>query len=769
MLNDATLFIYLLKKFIIKKTLNILVLLLIATSCFSQSWQFAKSFGGQLGAIDYPNNRPHNLIVDSDGNSYVYGTYGAGTKFNDSTLTHFIDGTRGGFIAKFTCNGDVEWFKAVSNTEQTQDQASYMLLNNDYLYLYGSCRIDNFYKTWFLDTLVIGAILVQNYPDNCEFPWIPFRNYSYLIKMDLAGNIVDYNIFYLRTITTHMTSNSNLWNNPANQRPFIIDNEGNFYFFTRIRADQAILFHNNNTVSDTITPLVKQAPYYIIKFDSDFNFLWYKSIVQDVSNHDIFGIGMEFLDAQVDINNNIYVTGYIQTNDTASVPQYPTYTNLGNNNLIETYKNGFGVGFILKLDDNGESVWVRQTKQFVTEDFGSGSTFESVLLDENSNSLYITGRASPVINSFPGCGTIFGASDTIINNEIDFASSFTGFIAKYDTDGNYYWVRIPNSGIGLLSSAALYENNLYCSVRWSSKFWHGSEVYETDVGTEGFALCSWDINGNPTWSLNIPSTCYPGNYNLLGYDTRVNSFGEIITTGTYDYGLTFGDHYIYGEGFKMFIAKYGNPCPIIVNETATFCYGDEYNGSVLTESGDYQFILESSNPDVDSVVNLHATVYPQLTTGINDTVFCKDQTYVLEANSGYNTYEWSTGSVTSSEEFTFTNIGTENVYVTLTDDNCTGVDTIVITIDICNLLEQEIASVLSLYPVPSNSYITVQLSDNQKIESYSIYNLQGKLIKFDKINSANSFTITTNELTTGQYLIYVKTEEGVYTGGFVKE
>ena len=30
----------------------------------------------------------------------------------------------------------------------------------------------------------------------------------------------------------------------------------------------------------------------------------------------------------------------------------------------------------------------------------------------------------------------------------------------------------------------------------------------------------------------------------------------------------------------MFIAKYGNPCPIIVNETATFCYGDEYNGSI---------------------------------------------------------------------------------------------------------------------------------------------------------------------------------------------
>ena len=72
-----------------------------------------------------------------------------------------------------------------------------------------------------------------------------------------------------------------------------------------------------------------------------FNFLWYKSIVQDVSNHDIFGIEIEFRDAQVDINNNIYVTGYIQTNDTASYTQYPIYTDFGNNNLIETYKNHY--------------------------------------------------------------------------------------------------------------------------------------------------------------------------------------------------------------------------------------------------------------------------------------------------------------------------------------------------------------------------------------------------------------------------------------------
>lgn len=173
---------------------TLLLIFIISTSSHAQSWQFAKSFGGQGGSDPSNNNMPNNLVLDDNGNAYVYGTYGAGTQFNDSTLKFFIDGTRGSFIAKFDCAGDVEWFKAVSNSEQRHDQASYLILKDDYLYLSGSCHVDNFYKTWFLDTLVIGSILVQNYPQNSVFPWIPYRDYSYIMKMDLQGNIIDYNL-----------------------------------------------------------------------------------------------------------------------------------------------------------------------------------------------------------------------------------------------------------------------------------------------------------------------------------------------------------------------------------------------------------------------------------------------------------------------------------------------------------------------------------------------------------------------------------------------
>ena len=753
----------------------LLLLSFIAGLSSAQSWQYANSFGGQYGSSTSTpsgnNNQPFNLVVDENGNSYLYGTYGNLMELADSTLPYFTDDTRGTFIAKFNCSGEVDWLKSIAHSEQKNNQADYMILKDGFIYLTGTVRIDNYYKTWFLDTLVIGSILYLDYPDDCEFPWVPYNRYTYLIKMDLNGNIVDYHLFSL--YNDDIAKTDNIWElffNTYNEHAFGIDNEGNYYLIVCTYGDQtSVIACDNIFVSDTIHPSISQVSYQLLKFNSSFELIWHKPIIYDLSNHDLYGVNMDFIDMKIDSNNNLYITGYAKTEDTASINQYPTYIDLGYGNMIETYENDYSVGFILKLDSDGESVWVRQTKQFSDETYGSSSIFESVILDESNGSLYITGKTSPLVNWLPETGTIFGTNDTIINDEIDFAAALTGFIAKYDIDGNYYWVRIPETGAGYLSSAGLYENNLYCSVRWDYQFWHDTEFYETDLGTEGFALCSWDTDGNPNWSLNIPSTCSPGDYDLMGYDTRVNNFGEIITTGTYDYALTFGEHEIYGEGFKMFIAKYGNPCPIIIDETNTFCYGDEYNGTVLTESGDYQFILESSTPDVDSVVNLHATVHSQLTTGINDTTFCKDEIYLLEANTGYNTYEWSTGSETNTEELTYSEIGTENVYVTLTDDFCTGIDTIVITIEVCGFSEQQVANSLNLYPVPANSHVTIQLSNNQIIEAYSVFNLQGKLIKSENISSESSFTITTNELPAGQYLIYVKTNAGVYTGGFVKE
>ena len=746
-----------------------LLLLVASLSLQAQSWQYAKSFGGENGDIGYPNNQPHNMVSDENGNAYVFGTYGAGTQFNDSTLPLFVDGTRGGFITKFNCAGEVEWFKAISNSEQWNDQASYMILKGDYLFLSGSCHIDNFYKTWFLDTLVIGSILNQDYPDDCVFPWIPYHNYSYLIKMDLEGDIVDYHLFSLYNDNIAKTNAiMNLWNNPANQRGFAIDNIGNYYLLARLNLLQtSVIFCNNEPITDTIVPELLQKPFHLLKFDSDFNLLWQKPIISAINDPDNYGVDMEFFDMSCDSQNNLYMVGYLTTVNESGTEPNTVEIDLGNEQHLETYINEYSVGFLLKMNSDGEVQWTQQTKGYDYDGFGSSCTFESLLLDEATDNIYVTGLARQACTNLPNSSTIFGETDTLVAYFPN-SNSLTGFIANYDLNGNYKWVRTPQARYCRIGSLDLYDDVLYSSLKWNVELLHNEQYFSYPIGTSGFNICTWDRDGNQVGTITVESTC-SGLDKLRPFDTRVNSWGEIFITGTYDYGLTFGEHYIYGDGFKMFIAKYGNPCPIITDETSVFCYGSEYNGSVLTQSGDYQFILESSTPEVDSVVNLHATVYPQLTTGINDTTFCNDETYVLEANNGYNTYSWSTGSATNEQELTYNSTGIENVYVTLTDDNCTGIDTIVITIEVCGFAESQVTNNLNLYPVPANSHVTVQLSDNQKIEAYSVFNLQGKLIKSENISFESSFTITTQELPAGQYLIYVKTDEGVYSGGFVKE
>ena len=755
-----------------KNVFTALLLVAISTlSLYAQSWQYANSFGGQYGnATSTPlgnNNQPDNLVVDNNGNAYLYGTYGNLMQLGDSTLPYFIDDTRGSFLTKINCNGEFEWVKSIAHSEQMDNQADYMILKDDYLYLTGTVRVDTYYKTWFLDTLVIGSILMEDYPDDCTYPWIPYRRYSYLIKMDLNGEIVDYHLFsFFNDNITKFNNVFELWYNGWNQRGFAIDSDGNYYLLAGLYSHQtSVLFCDNQPITDTITVEIDQAPYYMFKFDSEFNLIWYKSIISGINDVDNYSTAIDFFDMACDSQNNLYMVGYLKTNNTLGTAPNPVEVDLGNGQHLETYINEYPVGYLLKMNSEGEVQWTQQTKGYDYDGFGSGCTFESLLLDEETQNIYVTGYARQTCTSLPNSSTIFGDTDTLAGYFTP-SNPLTGFIANYDMNGNYDWVQNIKSREGFVSSIGLYDNKLYGTVKWLVNLQH-DQLYENST-SYGLALCVWDTAGNAIESIDIPTTCTnPGK--LYPYDTRVNSWGEIFTTGTYDYGLTFGDHYIYGEGFKMFIAKYGNPCPIITDETETFCYGEEYNGTILTESGDYNFVLESSQPEVDSIVNLHATVYPQLTTGISDTTFCTNETYTLEANLGYNSYNWSTGSTNSQQELTYTTIGTENVYVTLTDDNCTGVDTIVITIEVCNFTGDQQMPQISIYPVPANTHITVQLSDSQKIEAYSVFNLQGKLIKSKNVSFESSFTITTNELPAGQYLIYVKTVEGVYTGGFVKE
>ncbi len=110
-----------------KKTFLVLYLL-FATISFasaqSMDWQYATRFGGYC--FQNPGvglkllNYPHSLEIDAEGNAYIFGTYGDNASFYDFSnglafdSPIYGDHCSGTFVAKFDCNGNVVWHKAMT-------------------------------------------------------------------------------------------------------------------------------------------------------------------------------------------------------------------------------------------------------------------------------------------------------------------------------------------------------------------------------------------------------------------------------------------------------------------------------------------------------------------------------------------------------------------------------------------------------------------------------------------------------------------------------
>lgn len=86
--------------------------------------------------------------------------------------------------------------------------------------------------------------------------------------------------------------------------------------------------------------------------------------------------------------------------------------------------------------------------------------------------------------------------------------------------------------------------------------------------------------------------------------------------------------------------------------------------------------------------------------------------------------------------------------------------------------EFDVATSLKMYPNPASEFLNVGFSDNQNLNkaSIKIYSLMGNLLKSIAVKEVNgSARIPVRELSTGIYLVEVKSEQGNYNGKFVKK
>ena len=283
--------------------------------------------------------------------------------------------------------------------------------------------------------------------------------------------------------------------------------------------------------------------------------------------------------------------------------------------------------FIASLDSYGNYQWIEQI----------GGTWwdvpRSISID-NNNDIILSGILSETVS--------FGNTDTsAISN-----GSSDAFIAKYSTNGDFYWVK-SFGGIeddGNIAASSDFENNIFLS-----GFFKGNVYFDgiplTSYNEYDYFICKLSTNGSVIWAKKIETTFYPiedfwnkslicdesGNLYITGWyrDSLVYDSLTVQSNGSYDifvmkidnngnliWCLTAGNNHSYGD-YSRSIARDGNGNLYITGRFySTLFFGD----SSVTSYGSADVFVAKLHEDPVSVVynedntSLEITVYPNPAT-----------------------------------------------------------------------------------------------------------------------------------------------------------
>lgn len=311
------------------------------------------------------------------------------------------------------------------------------------------------------------------------------------------------------------------------------------------------------------------------KYDTDGNLKWVKHAGGnggDVS----WGVG-------VDAEHNSYHTGEFET--TAGFNPGDSLTVQGANDIFFTKYSSNGAFLWAKRmggsgDDKGKAIAVDPNGMcYLTGYFSGNSNFGSlnVTSSGNSNDIYLAKansdgtilwvRKAGGTKEDRGRGVAFdGSGNVFITGTITQSANFSGtnvsvlgknsmFIAKYDTSGNFQWVRTAGGCCDTTRGNAIATDelgNAYVAGYFKDTTFFGANELVAEGSSDNFVV-KYDPNGNVVWARRSGGPYEDMAYGCT-YDARKNL---LYITGQIDDHGYFGTVYVGARGNRdVFIAAY---------------------------------------------------------------------------------------------------------------------------------------------------------------------------------------------------------------------
>jgi hypothetical protein len=180
---------------------------------------------------------------------------------------------------------------------------------------------------------------------------------------------------------------------------------------------------------------------------------------------------------------------------------------------------------------------------------------------------------------------------------------------------------------------------------------------------------------------------------------------------------------------------------------------------VVSTAGSFMVTTTDTNGCESTSAPITTVVFPLPTIDLGmDTTICIDAVLTLDAGTGFNSYNWSTGDTTQTINFSKGTSGVYTVSSTVTDGNgCEGSDQIVVTVDVCGgISDVNHNASLDVYPIPARSEINLSMNGFIADQAQVIIsNLKGQVVRTLSVPTRGKQTIDVSNLTSGIYFMNV--------------